>query len=313
MNGIKRRMLSAGFTLVELLVVIAIIGILVALLLPAVQAAREAARRMGCSNTMKQCGLAVLNYESAHGRFPTGLIMTADRLGHTAQSLILRYVEEHALADQYDFTRRTHDMPNIILRRTSVSAFNYPSDPNTGGEFPPDVNYGHSNFVVSMGSATLTEVTANYDYESNGLFRWNEPRKMSDLTDGTRSTALGSEVLSGEASAGGTGRWDARGLWAIQYIGGSSYLHLYSPNTSIGDAPSAVSYQRCEPTFDMPCNPQMDDRAGYSHHYASARSFHPGGVNVVFADGHVEFISDTIDLIIWQRLGQIDDGESVDL
>jgi prepilin-type processing-associated H-X9-DG protein len=208
---------------------------------------------------------------------------------------------------RYDYTKRIFQQPNRDLIRYPVPTFNCPSDPNTG-ENAEDVNYAHSNFVVCLGSETLIEIAQNEDYESNGLFQWNKPRRVKDVTDGTATTALGSEVLSGEAHSGGAGAWDTRGMWAIQYVGAFSYLHLYTPNTSIGDAPSAVKYERCVATENMPCNPNLTSSVEYSNAYSSARSFHPDGVNVVFADGHVEFVTDVIDLILWQRLGQIDDG-----
>ncbi|MBN1911969.1 MAG: DUF1559 domain-containing protein [Pirellulales bacterium] len=307
MNGMENRNQPKGFTLVELLVVIAIIGILIALLLPAVQAAREAARRLQCANHMKQCGLAVLNYESGHKVFPPGIVMTDTYLGHTAQTFLFAFGGEESLVGMYDFSIRYNTPPtNRELIRHSVAMFNCPCDENTGN-MPDYVNYAHSNFVVSMGSTNLKTIVVNEDYDSNGLFRWNKPRRMKDLTDGSGITALGSEVLSGEPNQGGAGLWDTRGMWAIQYVGASSYLHLYSPNTSIGDAPSAVRYERCVPEPNMPCsNPTSN--VEYAGSFASARSYHPGGVNVVYADGHVDFVSDVIELWVWRCLAKIDDG-----
>jgi len=310
MNAAECGQRSTGFTLVELLGVIAIIGILIALLLPAVQAAREAARRMQCSNNEKQCALAAMAYENVHGVFPPGLIMTDLFLGHTAQVFLFAHCGQEALAAQYDFSVRYNTSPgNREIIRHSIPPFNCPSDTNTG-EMPPDVNYGHSNFVVCMGSSNLIEVTRNQDYDSNGLFRWNVPRKVSDAIDGTATTALGSEVLSGEPHEGGSGLWDTRGMWAIQYVGASSYLHLYTPNTSIGDAPSAVRYERCVESSEMPCSNPLSN-VEYSGSFASARSRHPGGVNVVFADGHVDFVTDVVELTVWRSLGSIDDGLTV--
>lgn len=317
-----------GFTLVELLVVIAIIGVLIALLLPAVQAAREAARRAQCATNLKQCGLAILNYESSHSVLPTGLIsddpVPADGgwLGHTAQSLILAFIEEAGLAGQYDYKFRSIRPPNRAMLQKPVATFNCPSDDNTGGD-TGDVNYAHSNFVVCFGSGypydTLPKArtmipTLRGDLDSmstNGVFQWDDPRRISQITDGTANTVMGSEVLAGESVSDITtpAVWDARGIWGVQYIGSSSYAHLFSPNTTIGDSPSAVSYQRCIDTPHMPCF--TSTKLGYDQTYSSARSYHTGGVNVVFVDGHVTFINDTIDLAVWQALGTIDGGETI--
>lgn len=97
----------------------------------------------------------------------------------------------------------------------------------------------------------------------------------------------------------------------IQYVGSATYLHLFTPNTSIGDLPSAEKYDRCVTTPDMPCDPAIPGTGEYANSFSSARSFHPGGVNVVFADGHVDFVTDVIELWIWRCLGKIDDGKTL--
>ncbi|MCC6125743.1 MAG: DUF1559 domain-containing protein [Pirellulales bacterium] len=307
-----------GFTLVELLVVIAIIGILIALLLPAIQATREAARRAQCTNNMKQCGLALLNYENARKMLPTGMMVSPTLfLGHTAQIWMLPYLERGDLFKSFNPKERvlsnTYLLNNYVIDQ-SIEPFNCPNDPNTGKN-AENVNYAHSNFVVSFGSSLLKEEKPagwNYAYYfGNGAFQWNIPRKFKEFRDGLSKTTFGSEVISGAHSVGGAGPWDARGMWGIQYSGASSYLHIYTPNTSIGDAPSAVSYQRCVPTPRAPCNPAVVNYAGYDGSYSSARSYHRGGVNAVFADAHIEFIADTIDLKTWQYMGHINDGHAL--
>ena len=104
--------------------------------------------------------------------------------------------------------------------------------------------------------------------------------------------------------------WDTRGMWGIHYAGAFAYMHMNTPNSFMGDSPSATQHDRCiHNPPKMPCDGSMG--TGWSNMHAAARSNHPGGVNVVFADGHVTFITDTIDLHVWQILGSIDDGQTV--
>ena len=309
-----------AFTLVELLVVIAIIGILIAMLLPAVQAAREAARRLQCNNALKQCGLGVLNYESAHSRLPVGLLMDGyevppqQRLVYTAQLLILPFVGEQVLYDQFDFNSRLFVTSNLNVIRQPVNSYCCPSDPNT--PVPADTtNYGHSNFVFNQGSVLLTKNTSLPEYTGNGPFQWDTSYKISEISDGLSRTAMMSELISGQAvsgSAAGTNDWDVRGMWGLQYTGAHAYMHLNSPNSSAGDAPSAQNYTRCIDTPNAPCNPNSVAGNGYNNSHSAARSYHPGGVNVVFLDGHVSFVGDEIDYYVWQALGTSKGGETVD-
>ncbi|MGD9126663.1 MAG: DUF1559 domain-containing protein [Planctomycetia bacterium] len=306
-----------AFTLVELLVVIAIIGILIALLLPAIQAAREAARRIQCNSSMKQCGLAILNYESAHSRLPCGIIMDGRQvlpqraLGHTAQIVILPFIEKATLSDQYNFSLRMMDQASLI--REPVSSYCCPSDPNSPGPAAGAANYGHSNFVVNYGSEYLVKHNSLPEYTGNGLFQWDEPHKLSDVTDGTSQTAMGSEVISGAAVPIGAGNteWEARGMWAVQYLGSHAYMHMYSPNSSVLDEVSAVGKVRCIDSVEKPCDPSIN--LGYDGTQAAARSLHPGGVNVVFCDGHVQFVSNEVNLDAWRAAGTINRGETADL
>jgi prepilin-type processing-associated H-X9-DG protein/prepilin-type N-terminal cleavage/methylation domain-containing protein len=316
-----------GFTLVELLVVITIIGILIALLLPAVQAAREAARRMQCTNNLKQFGLAALNYESQLTAFPIGIVATPKTdttwPGHTAQVQLLAYIEQTGLAEKYDFNHRTLDSAsskNLDVIDTPISSFNCPTDENSNGKLAPG-GYARSNYVVCFGSDTMLKSTTGTtimggdatgsDLYTNGAFQMNIARRVSDFKDGTSSSALASEVIAGPDTVSGS-NWDTRGMWGIYNMGACCYTHLNTPNSSVGDALLQKSgYTRCVETLpDMPCN--SASATSLSQHYASARSRHSGGVNCLFADGHVTFINNTINLSTWQLLGSIADEKVIE-
>ena len=150
-------------------------------------------------------------------------------------------------------------------------------------------------------------------YQLTDPFQIGEGRKLSDITDGLSKTALASEVISGkhDEQIAGTVESDDRGLWAWHIMGASSYTHRNTPNSGVGDAMWANPSQdiECVHSEQMPC----DNTHGTSmdEFQAAARSQHPGGVQVVFADGHVNFMSDTIDVTLWQCLGAINDGWTV--
>ena len=307
---IRNRRLARAFTLVELLVVITIIGILIALLLPAVQAAREAARRMQCSNNLKQIGLALLNYESTNAVLPIGMNLGTAYRGHSPFTALLPYVEQTSLYDMYKFGERVYSDNNIKVISESVPAFLCPSD-TAGGR-----KLGHciarSNYVVCLGSKK--EGKSASDFTTDGPFERNNPKSLSAFADGTSNTVVASEVIAGlDDDYSDDGKQDVRGVWGDgNQMGGPVYTHLYTPNSSVGDAlfMETASNSNCVALeTDMPC----DSSAGntYYNEYASARSRHSGGVNVVFADGHVSFYSDTVNATTWQYLSTIAGGETV--
>lgn len=193
-----------GFTLVELLVVIAIIGILVGLLLPAVQAAREAARRMQCSNNLKQLGLAILNYESAYRCFPMG----SDSTGYSAQARLLPFMEQANLHNMIDYSLRPYlgsgpnTYPNPALADVYpkvIPSFLCPSDPAPTTYSTTSNNqtyiFASINYMISNGSGTNT----NYDdrYPTDGVVFVNSRVRMADVTDGTSNTIVASETVRG--------------------------------------------------------------------------------------------------------------------
>jgi len=332
--AVKRPPKGSGFTLVELLVVIAIIGILIALLLPAVQAAREAARRMQCCNNLKQLGLAVHNYADQHRALPIGLIATPfisgsgirPRMpGHTALAMVLAFHEQANVLAKYDTNFPNSNAVNQEAVRSQISVYQCPSDDSPGRLA---VNQGmqtevsRSNVAICFGSDTMlrndnginimtSANRAGINFETDGTFRIDDSRQWCCLRDGTSNTVAASEVLGGkdDSKSPSDKEWDARGLWAWHLTGSFCYTHRNVPNTPIGDALYSQGSSNCVDKPDMPCD--NSHGSDWDAFHAAARSYHPGGVNAAFADGHVDFISETIEASVWRCLGAIADGEVI--
>ncbi|MBN2295073.1 MAG: DUF1559 domain-containing protein [Pirellulales bacterium] len=302
----KRR----GFTLVELLVVIAIIGILIALLLPAVQAAREAARRMSCQNNMKQLSLALHNYASAQGSFPSGFVGRScvidgyniwkeakqGRQGHSWMVLILPYCGESVLFDMWDFS--TNVLANVDVAKRDVAGFYCPSRRNTVR--PKDVNIMFQNWTHGGNDYGVCVGYSNYwydnGYQSNppfdhafipgntvpeemGIMYWNSSTKIADIKDGTSSTILIGELqrlyLEGNRTPGAGTSHDG---WAVGGVATAFDLFWGTIN-------------------DL--------------HYEHPGSEHPGGAQFGFADGSVRFVSENIDGETFEKCSSMDGGETI--
>lgn len=305
-----RRVRSKAFTLVELLVVIAIIGILVALLLPAVQAAREAARRTQCTNNLKQIGLAILNYDHANHTLPIGMNFAGAQVkGHSAFAALLPYLEETALYDRYDFKKRIYDPPNLQVGSEQPPVFVCPSDDASGRKLVHNP-FARSNYVVCFGSNTTGR--SGSDPSTDGAFQRDVGKRLRKFTDGTSNTTVASEVNAGrDDKFSDDNKFDARGIWIEgTSMGAAAYTHLNTPNSSVGDALliAPPSQENCVPDVGLPCDPSAGTT--FYAEYASARSRHPGGANVVFGDGHVSFYSDVVDWQTWRALSTVAGGES---
>jgi prepilin-type N-terminal cleavage/methylation domain-containing protein/prepilin-type processing-associated H-X9-DG protein len=326
-----RDLQSGGFTLVELLVVITIIGILIALLLPAVQAAREAARRMQCSNNLKQIGLAANNFESQYGALPAGVtfaekISTPPGYANREFSMFLilqPFLEAGNIVEQFNFAGRVYDADNVRVSQAEIPAYLCPSDDGAGRKW--DKRFARSNYAACFGSEDLLgpkwDGTSLYsspflNNSDSGLLETDGPfrvqgrktgRGLNEIKDGTSQTVMASEVLAGKADVyqgDGAGQGgDIRGMWIMIAMGSSSYTHWLTPNSSAGDT-LAVNRSVNMPAEGLPATGQSGDEVN-GNNYAAARSRHPGGVNAVFIDGHVEFFSDNIDRNTWRGLSTI--------
>jgi type II secretory pathway pseudopilin PulG len=293
---------------VELLVVITIIGILIALLLPAVQAAREAARKMQCANGMKQMGLALHSYHASHEVFPPGCMVYIDqslpnaKYQHTWAACILPFVEQQALADAFQAQLATGGYTAAFSAvSTTIATLQCPSDPNNSKRSGGSPDDAFSNFALCSGSSTHNPGGAtNASASLNGIFFSLSRIRIADVKDGTSKTLLGSELLLSPNNVS-AGAYDARGqIWNGRH-GGSLFSSLYPPNTEVGDR---LSWCVAAPL--APCQGQSATDVTIS-----ARSCHPNCVNVVLADGSVSSLSNNIDIAIYNALGTRDGGETV--
>jgi prepilin-type N-terminal cleavage/methylation domain-containing protein/prepilin-type processing-associated H-X9-DG protein len=319
-----------AFTLIELLVVIAIIGVLIALLLPAVQAAREAARRSQCTNNLKQIGLAVHNYMDSHGRFPIGRgtrparpYDITSRYNFSGFSMILPYMEQRPLFNSINFSLTvTIQDGNTTALATVVSSYLCPSESQR-----TPAGWGGNNYRFSEGSNILysyaetdTGAVNTTMPAPNGPFFPERSVTLAEVVDGTSNTVLAAEKLMGDFNQGLPTQ--ARDI----YVGST-----WPPTPE-------VAFQDCEATdnFSIPTNGESGAGApwldGFLHTsifkvvappnrkscyfyparlVMSASSQHPGGVNVGLCDGSVRFIKNTIDRTTWRALGSMNGGEVV--
>ena len=327
-----------AFTLVELLVVITIIAMLIALLLPSIQSAREAARNVNCQNNLKQLGLAALNYERTHGGLPPASIFPpyltnsssssttstssasslsdSDRVGWVW--LVLPYLEQSNLSDQYHFDRVWFDPSLQPLVTTRLSVMECPSDPVAGNIFNGSDTDPTSNSTVNFQAAagdyfatvslnsnvsqlgwtpraneTYTSVNGQvYDYQ--GALQDDQMTKMSRITDGTSNTIMFSE-MSGRPQAYMTGRVLNSNVATKTYgFGAWAHNNKFTVRTYTYDGQTSPG----------PCPLNCSNQFGIY-------SFHPSGANAVFVDGSVHSISQTVDLFVLFNLVARADGDVI--
>jgi len=333
---------------VELLVVIAIIGILVGLLLPAVQAAREAARRMQCTNNIRQLGLAAHNHESAlkflppayRGQQIGGAPGYFDLWGTLA--LLTPYLEQTSVYNSIDLSKTMYQLTSPfgiqapLACQTRVPTFICPSDKGESvcsnaygivGELTP------TNYAFCLGTGTTTGRTGwrGSPWDADGVFFAQSKVRMTDIKDGTSNTIGASERILGEggeattvatradikpqtmfvhpgaetndANCGSTLRTNFSQRRMYTWVAGeprcTSYNHYYAPNDKIN--PDCVAnFTGTDPVA-----------RSSGHGLSTARSRHTGGVNAWYCDGSVRFVSDSVNMTIWQALATRTGGEVV--
>jgi prepilin-type N-terminal cleavage/methylation domain-containing protein/prepilin-type processing-associated H-X9-DG protein len=319
---------SRGFTLVELLVVITIIGILIALLLPAVQAAREAARRMSCGNNLKQIGMALHMCAEHDGRFPQGNywymqgnVVQSNR-GPMWSTFLLPYIEQQPLFDrisydegaqwawspsQYPPTPASYDTPtgrNIAACETEVSVFRCPSTNAPMHVFDICVggwNVGKrvpSNYLGCASGVVTTDRDPSNFFNLDGVLFNLSQITISDIQDGTSNTLL---VAEAEPDAADSTAAEAleNGVKDHWFIGGDDGDTNWTTPSVQG-----LDHSEYAGSTGVPINKPHDELA-----FGSA---HSGGCQTVFCDGSVHFISEDIDATTWQRLGSRNDGQPID-
>ena len=319
----------SGFTLVEILVVIAIIGILVALLLPAIQAAREAARRTQCTNNMKQAALALHNYESARKTFPpfNELPRTTTFQPFSAQARLLPYLEEGNIARLIDLDVAVPFTANPEVARMRVDVFICPSEQNARERTTPTLTYYPLNYCFNEGTWFIYDPVS--DQVGDGAFAPNRAFKASQISDGLSRTMAMSECKAyqpniwdtgnpstlgvkppatpADAAAffGGTFDFNGHTEWVEGDVHESGFTTTFTPNTN-------VPYTDAGGTYNIDITSMRDGESTSSPTYAAvtARSYHPGHVNVAMMDGSVRVVDDSVDPSVWRASGTRAGGES---
>ena len=283
-----------AFTLVELLVVLAIIGLLIGLLLPAIQQTRESARLNTCKSNLRQLGLGTHNFEISFGALPAGYLYRPSAQGNAAGyswgSMLLPFVEQRSLYEEFDFTLPIFDNVNRIARERHLPIFLCPTDPVSYTEFVEmgDERYAMACYVANFGPPDLDETQD----KRNGVFSRNSRTKLSEITDGLCHTLMVGERVNGAFRSGAShdNHFDYETTWAAAV-------------RDIGDPTDDHGHMVLFQTGHTPNHPLSDDR--------DVSAPHQGIAQFLFCDGSVHAVQESIDQAVYDALGTSAGGEVV--
>jgi prepilin-type N-terminal cleavage/methylation domain-containing protein/prepilin-type processing-associated H-X9-DG protein len=322
-----------AFTLIELLVVVAIIGVLIGLLLPAVQKAREAANRTSCTNNLKQLGLAMSNFESTNGHLPSGSPQVyKDQSGYLSpQVQLLMYLEQDNTYKRFDLNAGPFDEPNITAATAKPKIFLCPTDPLQG----MDSIMGWTNYHANCGSwvhARNWDGVFGPDYATTGSAPPLLGVRIAEILDGTSNTAAFAEVANGFGDDTASPRDKHRDCFEYGTMS-STDLSVARAAFLAKDWQTAGFAGGWNPPWRYRGYPWSEGtvwRGWYNHLLppnsacwrpnddwwqlvTPASSFHPGGVNVLLCDGSVRFVGDSVDPDTWLAAGTRNGGETLSL
>lgn len=328
-SGGARRTRQRAFTLIELLVVIAIIAVLIALLLPAVQQAREAARRTQCKNSMKQIGLALHNYHDTFLRFPASIIWIGgfSPPGNTSGNQqfmgpswlvgLLPYMDQAPLYNQANFNVGLTNGANAALVSAHIPAYTCPSDSfaNAGNKCTRFGNgaWGRGNYAASGYAPGHDRYMSIIGVSDRGLMGYNGWNSVASCTDGTSNTVASWEVRAG-LNAG-----DPRGVWANGRAGGGTIMNCLNIGWNGGTTATGDCYGINEGNHDngddvWGCSNDVTQGMGCwgtGDGQAGPKSLHVGGVHALMADGAVRFISQNLSGMTMRRITGLADAQVV--